>query len=119
MNNLNRFLPILDRGRNYRRADLGPDLTAGLTVGAMLVPQGMAYAQLAGLPAEIGLYSVTLPLIVYAFFGTSRQLAGGGLAGDRDRAGPDSRTGHGGVHEGRRAAGSAGRPGQRRSERAG
>lgn len=75
-----RFLPILDWGRNYKRADLGPDLTAGLTVGAMLVPQGMAYAQLAGLPAEIGLYSVTLPLLVYAFFGTSRQLAVGPVA---------------------------------------
>lgn len=66
--------------RPYRRGDLRPDLTAGLTVGAMLVPQGMAYAQLAGLPPEIGLYSVTLPLFVYALFGTSRQLAVGPVA---------------------------------------
>ncbi len=77
---LARLLPITGWGRAYRRSDLGPDLTAGLTVGAMLVPQGMAYAQLAGLPPEIGLYSVTLPLIVYALFGTSRQLAVGPVA---------------------------------------
>lgn len=77
---LARVLPIAGWGRKYRRRDLGPDLTAGLTVGAMLVPQGMAYAQLAGLPPEIGLYSVTLPLIVYALFGTSRQLAVGPVA---------------------------------------
>lgn len=77
---LARVLPVLGWGRHYKRADLGPDLTAGLTVGAMLVPQGMAYAQLAGLPPEIGLYSVTLPLLVYALFGTSRQLAVGPVA---------------------------------------
>jgi sulfate permease, SulP family len=77
---LERVLPIAGWGRTYRRSDLGPDLTAGLTVGAMLVPQGMAYAQLAGLPPEIGLYSVTLPLLVYALFGTSRQLAVGPVA---------------------------------------
>lgn len=77
---LERFIPIVGWGRRYRRADLGPDLTAGLTVGAMLVPQGMAYAQLAGLPPEVGLYSVTLPLVVYALFGTSRQLAVGPVA---------------------------------------
>ena len=75
-----RVLPIVGWARRYRRADLTPDLTAGLTVGAMLVPQGMAYAQLAGLPPEVGLYSVTLPLIVYALFGTSRQLAVGPVA---------------------------------------
>lgn len=77
---LDKVLPITGWARNYRRDHLGPDLTAGLTVGAMLVPQGMAYAQLAGLPPEIGLYSVTLPLIVYALFGTSRQLAVGPVA---------------------------------------
>jgi SulP family sulfate permease len=77
---LSRFVPIMGWGRNYQKGDLGPDLTAGLTVGAMLVPQGMAYAQLAGLPPEVGLYSVTLPLFVYAIFGTSRQLAVGPVA---------------------------------------
>jgi sulfate permease, SulP family len=75
-----RFVPVIGWGRGYQRIDLRPDLAAGLTVGAMLVPQGMAYAQLAGLPPEIGLYSVTLPLLVYALFGTSRQLAVGPVA---------------------------------------
>jgi sulfate permease, SulP family len=57
-----------------------PDLGAGLAVGAMLVPQGMAYALLAGLPAEVGLYASTIPLLLYAVFGTSRQLAVGPVA---------------------------------------
>jgi sulfate permease, SulP family len=77
---LARVLPAAGWLRGYRRDDLRPDLAAGLTVGAMLVPQGMAYAQLAGLPPEIGLYSVTLPLFVYALLGTSRQLAVGPVA---------------------------------------
>lgn len=73
-------IPVLRWLPAYRRDDLRGDLTAGLTVGAMLIPQGMAYAQLAGLPPEVGLYSVTLPLFVYALFGTSRQLAVGPVA---------------------------------------
>jgi sulfate permease, SulP family len=56
------------------------DLGAGLTVGAMLVPQAMAYALLAGLPPEVGLYASTVPLALYALFGTSRQLAVGPVA---------------------------------------
>jgi sulfate permease, SulP family len=56
------------------------DLGAGLAVGAMLVPQGMAYALLAGLPPEVGLYASTVPLVLYALFGTSRQLAVGPVA---------------------------------------
>lgn len=56
------------------------DLGAGLAVGAMLVPQGMAYALLAGLPPEVGLYASTIPLVIYALFGTSRQLAVGPVA---------------------------------------
>ena len=55
-------------------------LAAGLTVGAMLVPQAMAYALLAGLPPEVGLYAATVPVVVYALFGTSRQLAVGPVA---------------------------------------
>ena len=66
--------------RAYQRSNLRPDLAAGLTIGAMLVPQGMAYALLAGLPPEIGLYASTLPLLAYALFGTSRQLAVGPVA---------------------------------------
>ncbi len=65
---------------DYERANLRSDLAAGLTVGAMLVPQAMAYALLAGLPPAVGLYAATIPVIVYALFGTSRQLAVGPVA---------------------------------------
>ena len=56
------------------------DLSAGITTAVMIVPQGMAYAMLAGLPPIIGLYASTFPLKVYALFGTSRQLAVGPMA---------------------------------------
>ena len=75
-----RILPILRWAPQYRRADLRSDLAAGLTVGAMLVPQAMAYALLAGLPPEVGLYAAIVPVLVYAVFGTSRQLAVGPVA---------------------------------------
>lgn len=74
------MLPILGWGATYRRGDLRSDLAAGVTVGAMLVPQAMAYALLAGLPPEVGLYAATVPVVVYAVFGTSRQLAVGPVA---------------------------------------
>lgn len=64
----------------YRRADLPGDLTAGLIVAAMLVPQSLAYAMLAGLPPEMGLYASILPLAAYALFGTSMTLAVGPVA---------------------------------------
>jgi sulfate permease, SulP family len=66
--------------RRYRRADLGPDLLAGVTVAVMLVPQGMAYALLAGMPPVSGLIAATLPLIAYALVGSSRALAVGPVA---------------------------------------
>lgn len=74
------WLPILTWAPRYERADLRPDLAAGLTVGAMLVPQAMAYALLAGLPPEVGLYAATVPVLLYALFGTSGQLAVGPVA---------------------------------------
>ena len=77
---LARWLPVLDWGRRYERSDLRSDLAAGLTIAAMLVPQAMAYALLAGLPPEVGLYAATIPVLVYALFGTSRQLAVGPVA---------------------------------------
>jgi len=77
---LRRVLPITDWLGNYQRPDLRSDLAAGLTIAAMLIPQGMAYALLAGLPPEIGLYASTLPVLTYAIFGTSRQLAVGPVA---------------------------------------
>src|SRR5690606_38250259 len=61
-------------------ADLRGDVSAGLTVGIMLIPQGMAYAMLAGLPPIYGLYASLVPLILYAIFGTSRQLSVGPVA---------------------------------------
>jgi SulP family sulfate permease len=63
--------------RNYHGPDFRFDLQAGLTVGIMLIPQGMAYAMIAGLPPVYGLYASTLPAILYAWFGTSRQLSVG------------------------------------------
>jgi SulP family sulfate permease len=80
MMNLAKLLPIVGWAPRYQRADLRSDLAAGLTVGAMLVPQAMAYALLAGLPPEVGLYAATIPVVIYAFFGTSRQLAVGPVA---------------------------------------
>jgi SulP family sulfate permease len=65
---------------SYRKAWLSKDLTAGLTVGIVLIPQGMAYALLAGLPPIYGLYGGLVPLILYAVFGTSRQLSVGPVA---------------------------------------
>ena len=77
---LRKLLPILVWAPRYERRDLRSDLAAGLTVGAMLVPQAMAYALLAGLPPEVGLYAATIPVVVYALLGTSRQLAVGPVA---------------------------------------
>ena len=73
-------LPVLTWGPRYRRADLPRDVQAGLTTAVMLIPQGMAYAMLAGLPPIIGLYASFVPLAVYAFTGTSRELAVGPVA---------------------------------------
>ncbi len=77
---LSRALPILRWGRTYRPATLAEDGIAALIVAAMLVPQALAYALLAGLPAQVGLYASVLPLLAYALFGTSRALAVGPVA---------------------------------------
>ena len=69
-----RRLPGLERLRQYQRGWLPVDLLAGLTVGAMLVPQGMAYAELADMPPVTGFYAALLALIAYAFVGSSRHL---------------------------------------------
>ena len=79
-NMLKNWIPALDWLRNYKKSDLSGDMSAGLIVAIMLIPQGMAYAMLAGLPPVIGLYASTIPLIIYALFGTSRQLAVGPVA---------------------------------------
>lgn len=79
---LKQFFPILDWLPNYKKAYFSGDISAGLTVGVMLIPQGMAYAMIAGLPPVYGLYAAMIPQIVYAIFGTSRQLAVGPVALD-------------------------------------
>jgi len=77
---LSRYFPILDWGRSYGRTTLASDLVAALIVTIMLIPQSLAYALLAGLPAQVGLYASIAPLIAYAVFGTSRTLAVGPVA---------------------------------------
>ncbi|MFP5487966.1 MAG: SulP family inorganic anion transporter [Acidimicrobiia bacterium] len=72
-----RLAPGLDRLRHYERSWLRVDLLAGLTVGAMLVPQGMAYAELADMPPVTGFYAALLALVAYAFVGSSRHLGVG------------------------------------------
>lgn len=77
---LRRFLPIMEWGRTYNSTVLTNDLVAAAIVTIMLIPQSLAYAMLAGLPPEIGLYASILPIIAYALFGTSRSLAVGPVA---------------------------------------
>ncbi len=75
-----KYIPATSWLPNYQKQYLQGDLIAGITVAVMLVPQGMAYAMLAGLPPIIGLYASIIPLLIYALFGTSRQLAVGPVA---------------------------------------
>ena len=77
---MKQFLPFLEWLPKYNRKLLRGDVMAGLTVAVMLVPQGMAYGLLAGLPPIYGLYAGIVPLLLYAFFGTSRQLSVGPTA---------------------------------------
>ena len=77
---LRRYLPVLEWGRTYDREQASSDLLAAVIVTIMLVPQSLAYALLAGLPAEMGIYASILPIVLYAIFGTSRALAVGPVA---------------------------------------
>ena len=77
---LGKYLPLLDWIPGYGRGDLASDGMAGLIVAIMLVPQGMAYALLAGLPPEVGLYASIVPLVFYGLLGSSRALAVGPVA---------------------------------------
>jgi MFS superfamily sulfate permease-like transporter len=77
---MNRVFPFVAWFRGYNRAFLKIDLISGLTVALVLIPQSMAYAQLAGLPAHYGLYASFLPPMLAALFGSSRQLATGPVA---------------------------------------
>jgi SulP family sulfate permease len=77
---IDRMIPAAAWLRSYQGRDVKGDITAGLIVAIMLVPQGMAYAMLAGLPPVTGLYAATIPIFVYALFGSSRHLAVGPVA---------------------------------------
>ncbi len=74
------IFPLLNLFKHYNKERLKGDMTAGVTVGIMLIPQGMAYALIAGLPPEYGLYTALIPLLIYAFMGSSRHLAVGPVA---------------------------------------
>src|SRR5215813_7384876 len=74
---LNRRVPALGSLRRYRAADARADLVAGCSVAAVAVPQAMAYAMIAGLPAEYGLYTAIVMTAVGAVLDSSRQLING------------------------------------------
>src|SRR6516165_7643121 len=78
-----RLLPVLDWTSDYRREWLAPDVLAGVALWAVMVPEGMAYAGIVGVPPVMGLYTIVPALLAYALFGTSRQLV----------IGPDTATG--------------------------
>ncbi len=69
------YLPMLDWLQAYRQEWLKLDIIAGLTTAAVVIPKAMAYATIAGLPVQVGLYTVFLPMLIYAMFGTSRALS--------------------------------------------
>ena len=75
-----RVFPVFEWLPGYGRRTFAADLGAGLTVGAVLIPQGMAYALVAGLPPVVGLYASVFPILAYTVFGRSRQLALGPVA---------------------------------------
>ena len=77
-----RYFPILEWIQNYNKTLFKGDLSAGITVAIMLIPQGIAYAMIAGLPPVYGLYAAIFPQLIYALMGSSRQLAVGPVAMD-------------------------------------
>ena len=80
--NIKKLIPILEWLPNYNTSLLKVDLFAGITVGIILIPQGIAYALIAGLPPIYGLYCALVPQVMYAIFGSSRQVAIGPVAMD-------------------------------------
>jgi len=80
LNNIAKFIPILKTIQTYDQETFKGDLTAGVTVAIMLIPQGMAYALLAGMPPVYGLYASIIPVLIYAILGSSKQLAVGPVA---------------------------------------
>ena len=80
--NLKKIIPILEWLPNYNKSLFKDDLVAGIIVGIILIPQGIAYALIAGLPPIYGLYCALVPQVMYAIFGSSRQVAIGPVAMD-------------------------------------
>ncbi|OLL28423.1 sodium-independent anion transporter [Burkholderia sp. SRS-W-2-2016] len=68
-------VPVLEWVRDYQKAWVKPDVIAGITAAAIVLPKAMAYATVAGLPVQVGLYTAFVPMVVYALFGTSRPLS--------------------------------------------
>jgi high affinity sulfate transporter 1 len=68
-------MPLPNCLSDYRREWLGPDVIAGLTVAAVVIPKSLAYASIAGLPLQVGLYTTFTPMLIYALLGTSRPLS--------------------------------------------
>lgn len=79
---LQRLFPFLSWIKDYSGADFKADILTGITLGIILIPQGMAYAMIAGMPPVYGLYSALIPPLVYTIFGTSRHIAIGPVALD-------------------------------------
>ena len=79
---MQKFFPFLQWLANYKKTNFTQDLVAGITVGIVLVPQGMAYAMIAGLPPVYGLYASIFPLLIYMFLGTSKNVGVGPVAMD-------------------------------------
>lgn len=79
---MQKLFPIFKWLSDYERSWLKMDVPAGLTIGIVLIPQGMAYAMIAGLPPVYGLYAALVPLLIYVIMGTSPQLAVGPVALD-------------------------------------
>ncbi len=79
---MRRYLPFIQWFADYSYKDIPKDILAGFTVGIVLIPQAMAYAMLAGLPPEFGLYASLIPLLIYVLLGTSGPLAIGPVAMD-------------------------------------
>src|SRR5512137_2708846 len=71
---MNRYVPIIGWMRSYQRAWLRDDLVSGIVVGAIMIPVAMAYAQMAGVPVQAGLYAAIVGMTAYAIFATSRHL---------------------------------------------
>ena len=75
-----RFIPIVSWLPHYEKASLARDAIAGLTIWGLLIPEMIAYASLAGLPPQAGLYTLLASLLLYAVFGTSRHLVVAGTS---------------------------------------